>query len=316
MAKRDWKMTKKEKNIYSNLYNQAKKIYDFRTHHQGARGTERYREGVRSFCKHLAIHYKSKNFKNISDKHLKSFVEESKKCEIGASTIKTDLAAVRKLHDMLPKKRHELKLTNKEIGAEKRKIVGVDRAWSDTEAQKAVAVAKDMGRKDVEWSIRCARTLGTRLEEVTALTKTQIRDALMNGHIHLKNTKGGIPRDVPLNKGAERVIREMLSESRNERVFTGHGQTHKQAMKSIQNWIANHRASFVESVKDDIRYREELGIEEERMSLTMHGLRHSYARWQYKMKVDEGLDEKTARKAVAELLGHGRDQVTRIYLGK
>ena len=48
----------------------------------------------------------------------------------------------------------------------------------------------------------------------------------------------------------------------------------------------------------------------------MHGLRHSYARWQYEKGLESGMSAKEARLFVAEQLGHGRDDVTRVYLGK
>src|SRR5699024_5260404 len=121
-GKRDWFMNKKQANMYQNLWNQVHKIFNWRTHHQGKRGNERYREGLRAFSKHLAIHYQSKNFKNISDKHLTSFVEASKDAGMGTSTIKTDLASIRKLHSMLPKKRHHLTENNNIFQLEKRQL--------------------------------------------------------------------------------------------------------------------------------------------------------------------------------------------------
>src|SRR5690625_5118767 len=136
-GKRNWDMTEKQENIYENLWEQVHKTLDWRTHHQGRRGNERYREGLRAFSKHLAIHYQSKNFKNISDKHLISFVEASKNAKMGTSTIKTDLAAIRKLHSMLPKKRHHLTESNKAFQLEKRQLKGVDRAWTNQEVTKA-----------------------------------------------------------------------------------------------------------------------------------------------------------------------------------
>lgn len=285
MGERNWEMTSKQWNIYKNLWRQAHKIFDWKTHHQGRRGTERYREGVNAFCKHLAIHYRSKNFRNISDKHLASFVEASQKAGVSASTIKTDLAAIRKLHSMVPKTRYNLTSDNKDFGIEQRKNVGIDRAWKNSEVSKAIDHAKVMGREDVKWAIGCARTLGLRIEETTALTKTQIREALTNNYIHLTKTKGGIKRDVPLNDRAERVLRDMLANSKSERVFIEHGRTHKQAMKYIQNWIYNHRDVFTEkqiSVTDeDKNYQKQLKIDYVRPNLTFHGLRHAFAREQY-----------------------------------
>lgn len=321
MRKRDWLMNDKQRKIFENLWRQTERIFDWRTHHQGKRGTERYREGVKAFCKHLAIHYRSKNFKNIRDQHLDSFIKESQKCGVGAATIKTDLSAIRKLHSLLPEKRYELESLNGVLGAEIRKITGVDRAWENEEAQKASHLARSMGRFDVDWAIRCARTLGLRLEEVTALNRSQIRKSIKDGFLGLKNTKGGIPRDVPLNAGAVRVLKEMekgtLQGDFSERIFVSHGRTHSQAMKSIQNWIHNHRSLFTSTYtgsEDDI-YTKNLGIDEQRPNLTFHGLRHAYARQQYELRVKNGMKEQEARKEVAVLLGHGRDDVTRIYLG-
>lgn len=318
-GKRDWKMTEKQQNIYENLWKQAHKIFDWRTHHQGKRGTERYREGVRAFCKHLAIKYCSKNFKNISDKHLISFVQASKETGISSSTLKTDLSGIRKLHSMLPKTRYKLTTDNKELGVEKRQTVGIDRAWRDNEVSKAIEHAKVTGRQDVAWAIQCARSLGLRIEETTALTKTQIREAVTNGYIHLTKTKGGILRDVPLNERAEQVMREMLVNGKDEKIFIGHGRTHKQAIKSIQNWIYNHRDIFTEKqtlvTEKDEQYQKQLKIDYERPNLTMHGLRHAFTREQYENTLKSGKSPKEARKHVSELLGHGRDDVTRIYLG-
>src|SRR5690625_1157020 len=135
-------MDNKQQNIYQNLWNQVHRIFDWRTHHQGKRGNERYRDGLSAFCKHLAIHYRSKNFRNISNKHLASFVQVSQDAGISASTMKTDLSAIRKLHSMVQKTRYRLTSDNKELGVEQRKNVGIDRAWRDSEVSKAIDHAK------------------------------------------------------------------------------------------------------------------------------------------------------------------------------
>src|SRR5699024_7971284 len=140
----------------------------------------------------------------------------------------------------------------------------------NNEVSKALDHAKIMNRKDVQWSIQCARSLGLRIEEVTALTKSDLRNALTNGYVHLTKTKGGIKRDIPLNPGAERTFRDMVKNAQQEKIFIEHGRTHKQAMKSIQTENA--------------------------------------------LKYTANLQE--ARQQVSTLLGHGRDDVTRIYLAK
>lgn len=305
MTERFGELTQKHQNLYENLWRQVEKIFDWRTYNQGRRGTERYREGARAFSKHLAKAYGSQNFKNISDKHLRSFVEDSKEAGIGTSTIKTDLAAIRRMHRMLPKKRYDLTFKNKEIGAEQRQIKpSVDRAWRPDEVRAAVVHAENMGRQDVSWAIRITSSLGTRLEEVTALTRTQLRDAIQDGYVALTNTKGGIARDVPLNTPARHVFSEILRTPGNERIFITHGRVHHQAMYRIQHWIGYHRGTFT---KDD---------SDQRGALTFHGLRHAYARQQFEARKGHGVTERRAKLEVAHLLGHGRDQVTNIYLNQ
>jgi integrase/recombinase XerD len=55
--KRNWKLTAKEQDFFNNLWNQIVAIFNYTNHQQGYRGTERYRNGLRAFCKHLAIKY-------------------------------------------------------------------------------------------------------------------------------------------------------------------------------------------------------------------------------------------------------------------
>jgi len=318
MAKRDWTMTAKQQHVFENLMTQVEKHLDYKKHHQGYRGTERYIEGVRSFAKHLAIHYQSKNFKNISDKHVKSFIQESQKSGIAPATLKTELSAIRKFHGIYPGTRNQLS-DNKELDyTDKRVRVGVDRAWNQSEFQKAVSLANMTGRQDVVWSLQLARYAGLRIEEVTALTKSQLRNSLETGYLSLKVTKGGIARDIPLTNPIKPIIRDIFERSDRDRIFVQHGTAHHQAFKSIQNWIYNHRNTFQEAWKEDqdSKYQAQLKIDYQRANLTAHGLRHSYAREQYQERIDQGMDPQEARKEVAVLLGHGRDSVTRIYLGR
>ena len=48
--------------------------------------------------------------------------------------------------------------------------------------------------------------------------------------------------------------------------------------------------------------------------MTFHGLRHTCAAEKYQGFVNAGKTPYEARKAVSKLLGHGRDDVTNIYL--
>jgi len=173
-----------------------------------------------------------------------------------------------------------------------------------------------MNRQDVVWAILLARRCGVRLEEGTALTKTQIKEALAQGFLSLTNTKNSILRDITLDSEAKKVIAKILKESASERVFVFHGRNHQQAKKSIQNWITNNRSKFADHSSPKLdQFDCNNNSFVVRTNLTYHGLRHSFAREKYREFISKGFSRQTSRKLVAEQLGHGRDYVTLIYLG-
>ena len=79
-------------------------------------------------------------------------------------------------------------------------------------------------------------------------------------------------------------------------VFLRNGDKTHLAMKRLQCFIAYHRKEFTEN------------------QITFHGLRHTYAHEKYSEFISIGKNEKESRRMVSELLGHHRDDVTRIYL--
>lgn len=317
MKKRDWELNERQQGIYQNLKRQICKILEFKTHFQGRRGTERYQESLKTFAKHLAIFYGSQNFRNISRIHLESFIEESKKCGLKPATIKNDLSAIRMLHRKLGNARYKLP-TNEELGyTEKRQMYGIDRAWSDQEFERAVELARQMKRTHICWALQLARYQGLRIEEVTALTRTQLRDALRQNYLSLEITKNKVYRDVPLEPVTVPLLEEVLENTTGpDKFFITHGRHHHQVFKSVQNWILAHRPAFQSETEPDQDYLKELDAFVEEHKPTFHGLRHSYAREQYLRYRAEGFSMLNARQSVAMQLGHGRDQVTKVYLGK
>lgn len=194
-------------------------IFNYTNHQQGFRGIERYRNGLRAFCKHLTIHYRPKNFRNIQDKHLISFIEESISVNVDITTLKTDLSAIRKLHKLTPKTRYKLSVGNDLLGVAKRTKKEIDRAWSENEYNAAINLALSMNRNDVVWALKLARYCGVRLEECTALTKTQLKEALHQDFLALKNTKNGILRDIPLIENARFIISDILKDVTSKQDF-------------------------------------------------------------------------------------------------
>lgn len=62
------------------------------------------------------------------------------------------------------------------------------------------------------------------------------------------------------------------------------------------------------------RYRNEVQDADSHRTITCHGLRHTYAVEQYLACRKQGMDEHAACRRVSRLLGHEREDVTRIYL--
>ena len=82
------------KGIYHTLVTQLDKLA--RHNRQGSfRTKDRYYEAVKRFCAYLAAHSHLQKLENISDKHLVSYVLYLQEQGKSASTIKTDLSAIR-----------------------------------------------------------------------------------------------------------------------------------------------------------------------------------------------------------------------------
>lgn len=93
------------KGIYHTLVTQLDKLA--RHNRQGSfRTKDRYYEAVKRFCAYLAVHYHLQKLENISGKHLVSYVLYLQEQGKSASTIKTDLSAIRFSHDKTPLDAH------------------------------------------------------------------------------------------------------------------------------------------------------------------------------------------------------------------
>jgi len=96
-------------------------------------------------------------------------------------------------------------------------------------------------------------------------------------------------------------LEKMLeSTPRGYKLFVSDGDKTHLAKKRLQSFIDYHRAKMQD--------------ENSKRPMTYHGLRHTAAARWYKELRDKGYSDYDARKQVASWLGHGRDDVTRIYL--
>ena len=302
-----------------NLGNQLAKI--IRTMNQNKFETrERYIQTMQRFVHHTAKEFGLQKLSNIHDKHLESYARNLQENGRSDKYIKTELSAIRFFHNHIPATRHNLsdsRAFNHSIGLSSTPDGRADRAWTEKEIEGLKNIANDLGRTEISDVIEGMRSTGARIDEIVTLRDSDLRNSLNTGILHLENTKGGIPRDVPLTERARELFTNQLQfTDRGQYVFTPkeYVESHKihNFKQSIKNFIYNHREKIQESSRSSSGHNIKVGGQG---ALTSHGLRHSFAREQYFELRDKGLGKEEARQEVAEMLGHSRDSITHIYLG-
>jgi len=118
-------------NHYLNLIAQLNKLYrHIRLCSYKTRA--RYYEAMQRFCRFLAEVYRLERLANIAPKHIYAYVAYLQAQGKSASTIKTDLSAIRFFHDLIQNPRYELP-ENCDLFLQRRTFGGVDRTWSEGE---------------------------------------------------------------------------------------------------------------------------------------------------------------------------------------
>lgn len=316
--KGEYELSKKEQRMSDELFRQVHKQMSFNNRSQAGSGIAKYRSAMRSFCNFVTKEYRMRNLKNISNRHLSGYVEHRQ--VQGIKDLKTELSAIRKFHKNLENPRYkQLETDNFKLGVKRSLDIKegkniVDRSWTDKEFKDALQIANETGNPDIANAFKIGRNFGMRINEVTALTKSQINEALRTGSFTVTHAKGGIRRTAHVTNAKHReCLKSALKHAKSERVFQTHGRTHEQAKVRIQNFIYRNRDRWSDVKQNNIDKIDSVDFRT-RKNLSFHGLRHSFARDMYREKIRAGLDEKRARYEVAQTLGHGRDEVTKIYL--
>lgn len=285
-------------NHYINLMLQVDKFH--RHNRQGSYKTRaRYYEAMQRFCRFLAEVYRLERLANIAPKHIYEYVTYLKKQGKSVSTIKTDLSAIRFFHDLIPNARYELP-ENADLLLQRRAFGSVDRTWSAGEFERMLDTALAVGRNDYISIFYLGRYAGLRIHECFRIDTATASKAVKEKVITIKG-KGGLVRAVPLNDLlVQRLQQDLKRTPRGHKLYVPDDQETHEAIKALQAFIWLYRPSVQD--KDSTR------------PMTFHGLRHTYAAEKYKGLINAGVTPYGARKAVAKLLGHGRDDVTKIYL--
>lgn len=145
-----------------------------------------------------------------------------------------------------------------------------------------------------------ARYAGLRIHECMRIDTAIAEKAIRDMEITIKG-KGGKVRTVPINESIHIVLRDRLAVTkRGQKLFVADNMPTDAATTLFQQFIERHRYEIRDPDSDK--------------RLTFHGLRHSCAAEWYTGFINQGYSPLDARKKVSMLLGHERDDVTKIYL--
>ena len=254
---------------------------------------------MKRFCHFLADEYHLQKLSNISGKHLVAYVLWMQEKGLSASTIKTDLAAIRFFHDKIGDAKYSLP-NNSELGTqlERRRFGDTDRTWSTAEFNRMLELASD--NDGYLLAFHLARYAGLRIHECFRIDTAIARQAIRERTITIKG-KGGKIRNVPITQQIVSALEKSLETTpTGSKLLVPDDVPTDKAINQLQQFILRNR----ESVQDPDSSR----------PLTFHGLRHTYAVEKYRQLIADGISELDAHLTVSRLLGHERAYVTNIYL--
>ena len=252
--------------IYHTLVTQLDKLA--RHNRQGSfRTKDRYYEAVKRFCAYLAVHYHLQKLENISGKHLVNYVLYLQEQGKSASTIKTDLSAIRFFHDKMSHPRYALP-GNEELGValERRRFGQQDRTWTNPEFGKLIGRAMAEEREDYILALYLARYAGLRIHECFRIDTAAAERTLRENALTVKG-KGGKIRIVPIEDDRITMMLQRLLEKteRGHKLLVRDGVPTDRAINGMQQFILRHRDAIYDPTAPDRR-------------ITFHGLRHPYVK--------------------------------------
>jgi len=247
----------------------------------------------------LADEYRVERIANIAPKHIVAYVARLQERGLTSAYLKTELSGIRFFFDQIPNARHKLP-DNATLNLQKRQFGKVDQTWSDREFELFVAKAIELEREDYVAIFQLARYAALRLHECFRIDTQIATIAVKTGSITVKG-KGGLVRTVPINRIISGTLSSMLETTpRGHKLFVLPLDKTHLAMQRFEEFIRRHKPP----IQDPGSTR----------PMTFHGLRHTCAVEWYRGFIASGDSEFHARKRVAKLLGHGRDDVSRVYL--
>lgn len=229
------------KNQAKNLQNQVDAVFR-RTNEGSFKTVQRYKAANERFCNFLGENTNLKNFRNVEVRRVRAYVEHLQSLDCLPSYILTELSGIKWVHKRMNPKRN-LPKSNKCFCLDKREPYKYDRSIKISEFKEGVKTALADGRMDVVLEFYMGRYFGCRHEEFVTLRVDQIEKAIEHRQLHLKNTKGGRERDIPVYTDMQmKILNRVLvyakkngKLSRDYVICDNHKNSVKRELKSLEN---------------------------------------------------------------------------------
>ena len=241
--------------------------------------------------------------KNLKEKHALALIERWKGEGLSAGTLKNRMGVLRWVYEKVGKS-WMMAARNADYGIENRRYL--------TNVNKAREVSLEslerIKSEYVRLSVELQRACGLRREEAM---KIDVSWADRGNRLVLKGswTKGGRPREIPIETQAQRELLDRV------RALTGGGS------------LIPAGSSYFEHLKLYENQTAAAGLEK------LHGLRHAYAQERYEkltgwpapaaggkksgdLSEEERKLDEDARTHIMKELGHSREQISVVYLGR
>lgn len=244
---------------------------------------------------------KKLKLKNIGARHVDALLHRWQQEGLSTGTIKNRMAHLRWVSEKIGKN-GLISQNNDTLGINARKYVSNRDLSSQLDLERLKLVCDER----LQVSFQLQQLFGLRREECM---KLQPNVADRGDVLHLDKTKGNRPRDIPVRTPEQRALLDRA------KLLAGGGSL----------------------IPPDLKYVEQLNRYKTaciRMGLNKaHGLRHGYAQQRYleltgrqcaacgglerrEMSLDMRQTDREARQLITEELGHTRDEITSVYLGR
>ncbi|MDO8864268.1 integrase domain-containing protein, partial [Haliea sp. E1-2-M8] len=247
--------------------------------------------------------YRQLQATSLKQKHIKALVEHWQGQNLSPGTIKNRMSCLRWWAE---------KVNRRAVVAGSNDFYGIPDRQFVSDSSKAKGLAReqlDRVKDEHVWmSLRLQRAFGLRREEAL---KIRPRWADRGDHLQLKAswTKGGRERTVPIRTREQRALLEQAKR-----------------LAGLGALIPGGR-SYIEQLRIYERHTANAGLSK------MHGLRHAYAQQRYleltgwpaphgggptkkELTPAQQQADQLARLAISRELGHVREQITAVYLGR